>query len=63
MDFSGFNWALITIIGGSLLAIVIAVAALRNRVSDDTKRKSEAGTRDLYKEEERARGGEGDNVY
>ena len=54
MDFAGLNWVMITVIGAALLAIVIAVAALRNRVSKETAARSEAATRELYKEEDRA---------
>ncbi len=54
MDLGGFNWTLITIIGPLLLALVIIVAVLRNRVSKDVAEKSERATRDLYREENRA---------
>ncbi|HEY0116952.1 MAG TPA: hypothetical protein VGB54_14660 [Allosphingosinicella sp.] len=54
MDFGALNWMTLTVIGVALLAIVIAVAALRNRSSRDLVEKSEAATRDLYKEEDRA---------
>lgn len=54
MDFGALNWMTITVIGVALLAIVIAVAALRNRSSREVIEKSEAATRDLYKEEDRA---------
>lgn len=54
MDFAGLNWVTITVIGTALLAIAIAVAALRNRVSKETAAQSEAATRELYKEEDRA---------
>jgi hypothetical protein len=52
MDFGALNWMTITGIGVALLAIVIAVAALRNRSSKELVEKSEAATRDLYKEED-----------
>lgn len=54
MDLGGFNWTLLTIIGPLLLALVIVVAVLRNRVSRDVEQKSERATRDLYREEDRA---------
>ena len=53
MDFGGFNWTLLTIIGPLLLALVIVVAMLRNRVSKNVADKSERATRDLYREEDR----------
>jgi len=53
MNFGAFNWMTITVIGVALLAIVIAFAALRNRSSRQLIDKSEAATRDLYKEEDR----------
>jgi mannose/fructose/N-acetylgalactosamine-specific phosphotransferase system component IIC len=63
MDLGAMQWTLITVIGVALLAIVIAFAASRNRVSAETRRKTEEGTRDLYAKEEAARNGEGDNAY
>jgi len=54
MDFGALNWMTITVIGVALLAIVIAFAALRNRSSRQLIDKSEAATRDLYKEEDLA---------
>lgn len=54
MDFGAINWMTLTVIGAALLAIVIAVAALRNRSSKELVEKSEAATRDLYREEDRA---------
>ena len=53
MDLGGFNWTLLTIIGPLVLAVVIIVAVLRNRVSRDVADKSERATRDLYREEDR----------
>lgn len=52
-DFGAWNWVTITVVGVALLAIVIAIAALRNRASKEVIEKSEAATRDLYKEEDR----------
>ena len=54
MDLGGFNWTILTIVGPLLLAVVIIVAVLRNRVSSDVADKSERATRDLYREENRA---------
>ena len=54
MDFGALNWMTMTVIGVALLGIVIAIAALRNRSSRGVIEKSEAATRDLYKEEDRA---------
>ena len=53
MDLGALSWVTITVIGVALLAIVIAVAALRNRSSRELVEKSEAATRELYKEEDR----------
>ena len=53
MDFGGLNWSLLTIVGPLLLAVVIIVAVLRNCASKDVVDRSEAGTRDLYREEDR----------
>ena len=63
MDFGALNWMTITVIGVALLAIVIAVAALRNRSSREVIEKSEAATRDLYKEEDRAHRDDGNGRY
>ncbi|HWT13316.1 MAG TPA: hypothetical protein VN231_11225 [Allosphingosinicella sp.] len=62
MDFGGFNWSLLNIVGPLVLALVIAWAVLRNRRSRQTDRESEAATRSLYEEEDRAHRGESDNV-
>lgn len=62
MDFGGFNWSLLTIIGAAVLAAVIAWAALRNRTSRPRADDSEAATRRLYDEEEREHHGESDRV-
>lgn len=62
MDFAGFSWSLMTIVGAAVLAIVIAWAVLRNRSSRSEIDRSEAATRHLYEEEERAHRGESDNV-
>jgi hypothetical protein len=62
MDLGGFSWGLQTVIGGFLLAAVIAWAALRNRKSRGSIDQTERSTRELYKEEDRAHRGEDDNV-
>ena len=54
MDLGGSSWTLLTIIGPLLLAVVIVIAVLRNRVSKDVADRSERATRDLYREEDRA---------
>ena len=53
MDLGVVNWTLLTIIGPLLLAVVIIIALLRNRVPRDVADKSERATRDLYREEDR----------
>lgn len=60
MDFSGLSWVTITVIGAAFLALVIAIAAMRNRVSNETEARSETATRELYKEEDRAHQDESD---
>jgi hypothetical protein len=62
MDFGGFNWSLLTIVGAIVLAVVIAWAALRNRSSRAEIDRSEQATHRVYEEEERAHHGESDNV-
>jgi mannose/fructose/N-acetylgalactosamine-specific phosphotransferase system component IIC len=63
MDFGAINWMTITVIGVALLAIVIAIAALRNRSSRELVEKSEAATRDLYKEEDIAHRNDSNGRY
>ena len=62
MDFGGFNWALITIVGVLVLAGAIIWAALRNRGSPPRDEDTEEATRRLYDEEEREHHGESDYV-
>ena len=62
MDFAGFNWTLITIVGAVVLAVVIAWAMLRNRTPPAEVEESEEATRHLYEEEEREHHGESDHV-
>jgi hypothetical protein len=63
MGLSAIQWGLLTVVGVAILLAVIAFASARNRVSEQTRRKTEEGTRDLYRKEEEARRGEGDNAY
>jgi len=62
MDASGPLWSIITIVGPLLLIGAILWAALRNRSSKATRDRSEAATRELYKEEDRAHRYEDDDV-
>jgi len=62
MDFGGFNWSLLTIVGAAILALVIAWAIIRNRTAPGEKADGEAATRRVYEEEEREHKGESDNV-
>lgn len=63
MDFSGLNWVTITVIGAAALAIVIAIAAMRNRVSKETEARSEAATRENYRAEDRAHENDGNGRF
>jgi hypothetical protein len=63
MDFGALNWMTMTVIGVALLAIVIAISALRNRSSREVIDKSEAATRDLYKEEDRVHRNDSNGRY
>ena len=55
MDLGGMGWGLQTVIGGFLLAAVIAWAALRNRKSTKEEvDRTEQATRDLYRKEDEA---------
>jgi len=62
MDTGGISWGLQTIIGVSILAVVLLWALLRNRASGAQRDRTEAATRRLYEEEEAARHGEDDKV-
>jgi hypothetical protein len=62
MDFGGFNWALMTIVGALVLAGVILWASMRNRRPSARDTDTEAATRRVYDEEEREHHGESDNV-
>jgi hypothetical protein len=62
MDFGGFNWALMTIVGVIVLGAVMLWAAMRNRSSRPRVDDTEAATRRVYEEEEREHHGESDNV-
>jgi len=61
MDFAGFNWTLITIVGAIVLAAAIAYAALRNKVERKPDN-AEQATREVYEKEDRAHRGESDDV-
>ena len=55
MDLGGFSWGLQTIVGGFLLFAVLLWAMLRNRKSTPEEiDRTEAATRELYKEEDAA---------
>ena len=59
MDSGGFNWALLNIIGPLLIVIVLAWAVLRNRKSTKAENdRTEAATRNLYREEDAAHRGD-----
>jgi hypothetical protein len=56
MDSGGFNWAILNIVGPLLIVIVLAYVMIRNRKSrtpQDIER-TEAATRELYREEDAA---------
>lgn len=61
MDAGGGGWGIMTIIGPVLLAAVLLWALLRNRSARGDVDRTEAGTRDLYREEEAARRREDDD--
>ena len=54
MDSGGFNWSILTILGPLLIVIVLAWAMLRNRKERGGVDRTEASTRDLYREEDAA---------
>lgn len=62
MDFGGFNWGLLTVIGPIVLLIAIGWAVLRNRRSAEADRDTETATRKLYEDEERVHGHESDKI-
>ena len=62
MDFGGFNWSLLTIVGPILLVLVIAWAVMRNRASGRDDAANDAATRRVYEEEDREHRHESDNV-
>ena len=62
MDFGGFNWVLMTIVGVVVLAGVILWASMRNRGTRPDATDTEAATRRVYDEEEREHHGESDRV-
>ena len=59
MDSGGFNWSILNIVGPLLLLLVRAWAVLRNRKSSKSDvDRTEAATRDLYREEDAAHRGD-----
>ena len=56
MDSGGFNWSILTILGPLLIVIVLAWAVYRNKKSHTRENvsRTEAATRDLYREEDAA---------
>jgi hypothetical protein len=54
MDFAHAQWWVIDILGPAILLIVLIWLVMRNR-SNRTDDRTEAGTRDLYREEESRR--------
>jgi hypothetical protein len=62
MDFGGLSWAMITIVGALVLAVVLLWGVMRNKASPGHAEDTEEATRRLYAEEEREHHGESDNV-
>ena len=63
MGLGGLSWGLQTIIGGFLLFAVLLWAVLKNRKSSQAEiDRTEAATRELYREEDAAHRGEDNNV-
>ena len=61
MDLGGLGWAIMTIVGPLLLALVVLWAFLRNRKPRrDEIDRTERATHDLYKEEDAVHRGESD---
>ena len=50
----GFNWGIIVILAPLLMVIVFAWAVMKNRKSKISMDRTEAGTRELYREEDAA---------
>ncbi len=61
MNLGGFGWALMTIFGAIVLGVVLAYSRLRNRAEKKTG-DTDAATRRVYEDEDRAHRGESDNV-
>ena len=55
MDFAGFNWTILYIVGPLLLLAVIAWAILRNRRAKTPPDRTERGARQVYDEAEEVR--------
>jgi hypothetical protein len=62
MDFGGFNWVLMTIVGVLILAAVMFWARASNKKAGVEDRDTDAATRRVYEEEDREHRGESDNV-
>jgi hypothetical protein len=63
MDLGGLNWALMTIVGAGLLAVVLLWAMLRNKSTHGAGMdRTEDATRRLYQEEEARREAGNDGV-
>ena len=62
MDFGGLGWTLQTVIGVVILLAALAWAILRNRANRGSLKGTEDATRDLYREEDKARDPADDNV-
>jgi hypothetical protein len=56
------NGGTIAIIAGAMVAVIVAVAALRKRGDPAREAETEAATRRVYEEEEAAHHGESDDV-
>ena len=55
MDFGAVNWSLLTILGPILIVVVVLFAILKNHKSKRSEiDRTEAATRELYKEEDAA---------
>jgi uncharacterized membrane protein len=56
MDSGGANWAILNIVGPLLILIVLAYAVMRNRQKNKPEdiERTEAATRELYREEDAA---------
>jgi LPXTG-motif cell wall-anchored protein len=62
MDTGGFGWTLQTVVGVVILLAALVWALFRNRQSTSDLDRTEAATRDLYREEDEARDPADDDV-